>query len=281
MNEPPTSRATRPGPIALQRARNARLLAQAEQLAARDAERRAARDTTFEAAPPDVPSRDAPPHSSSSRIVAVLPANTRNTTPLPEEAQEAFLERLRGVIAGVFTDPVRDNTAPMSEADMAARQDARDGSDAEQAGVWPDYGPELAVIQGASCGTCQGECCTAGGTHAFLREDSITRVRAQLADEGVMASADSLLSLYRDHLPARHYRGSCVYHTTSGCALPRGLRSNLCNRYVCGSLTQLTRTLAASGEREAYVAAADSVHLRRMALVSVDGARTISLRSAS
>jgi hypothetical protein len=266
MSDASRSRADRPGPIAQQRARNARLLAQAEQLAARHAEH----DSTNAVAP----------EGWSSRVVAVLPANTRNTTPLPEASQDAFLERLREVIDRVFREPVRDNAAPMSEADRASRHDAQETPAIEAVADWPDYGPELAAIQGASCGTCRGECCTAGGTHAFLRDDSITRVRAQLADDGAEPSADSLLAIYREHLPARHYRDSCIYHTTTGCALPRSLRSNLCNRYVCGALTQLTRTLAAGGQREAYVAAADSVHLRRMALVSVDGTQALSLRSS-
>ncbi len=204
--------------------------------------------------------------------VILLPANTRNTTELPEDSRDAFLEKLRGTIARAFGEPVRDNDAPMSAEAESARQDA----------LWalPASLPELPEILGASCGTCRGECCTAGGTHGFLHEDSITRVRAHLADDGVVVTADSLEALYASHLPVRHYRGSCVYHTTAGCALPRALRSNLCNRYVCGGLAQLTRALVAADEPVAYVASADSVHLRRVALVSGQGARTLPLSAA-
>ena len=135
-------------------------------------------------------------------------------------------------------------------------------------------------IIGASCGTCRGECCTAGGTHGFLHADSIMRVRAQLTDDGEVVTPESLEARYASHLPARHYRGSCVFHTTAGCNLPRALRSNLCNRYVCGGLAQLTRALVASQQSSAYVAAADSVHLRRVALVTGHGSRAIPLRES-
>ena len=240
-------------PIAAQRARNARLTAQAEGMARADEASQGQRDAL---------------------PVILLPANTRNTTELPEDARAAFLDRLRGTIVRAFGHPVRDNGAPMSAEAESARQDA----------LWalPESLPELPAILGASCGACRGECCTAGGTHGFLHEDSITRVRAQLTEEvgpdGPDAiTPESLEALYAGHLPARHYRGSCVYHTTAGCALPRALRSNLCNRYVCGGLAQLTRALVGAVQATAYVAAADSVHLRRVALVSGQGARALPL----
>ena len=46
--------------------------------------------------------------------VILLPANSRNTTELPEESRDAFLEKLRGTIAEAFLEVVRDNRAPMS-----------------------------------------------------------------------------------------------------------------------------------------------------------------------
>ena len=251
----------REGPIALQRARNARLTAKAEQIAARDLVRQPNPDGAAGLALP----------------VILLPANTRGTELLPESSREDFLLRLRAEIAVAFQDPVRDNSAPMSLEATAAR----DNAIGLTVGAHEVPGAaDLSAMLGASCATCRGECCTAGGTHAFLKEDSLLRVRAQLADEGTPMTAESLETLYASHLPARHYRGSCVFHTTAACALPRSLRSNLCNRYLCGGLTQLTRALEATTQHTAYVAAADSVHLRRMAYLEPTGARSISLRDA-
>ena len=238
---------SRESPIAAQRARNARLTAQAEEIARAD---RVA-------------------HGLPALPVILLPANTRNTTELPDESREAFLDKLRGTIALAFDEAVRDNRAPMSAEAESARQDA--------GWALPASIPAMPDIIGASCGTCRGECCTAGGTHGFLHADSIVRVRAQLTDDGETVTAESLEARYASHLPVRHYRGSCVFHTTAGCNLPRALRSNLCNRYVCGGLAQLTRALVSSQQTSAYVAAADSVHLRRVALVTVDGARRCDL----
>ena len=242
---------SRESPIAAQRARNARLTAQAEALARAD---------RAEHGLPELP-------------VILLPANSRNTTELPEESRDAFLEKLRGTIAEAFSEAVRDNRAPMSAEAVQAREDA--------GWALPASIPAMPDIIGASCGTCRGECCTAGGTHGFLHADSITRVRAQLTDDGETVTPESLEARYASHLPARHYRGSCVFHTTAGCNLPRGLRSNLCNRYVCGGLAQLTRALVSSQQTSAYVAAADSVHLRRLALVTVTGTRAVTLRDVN
>ncbi len=219
--------------------------------------------------------------------LVMLPSNTRDTEPLPPSSREAFLEQLDATIERVFQQPVRDNRGPMSAEAAAARADARDASGSSQT-VRRLSGDDLggaalpitasAALLGAGCATCRGECCTAGGTHAFLREDSLVRVRAQYLEDGHAISAEALSTEYARHLPERHYRGSCIYHTSHGCALPRGLRSNLCNRYVCGGLTQLTRALDASGGQEAYVASADSVHLRRLARITPDRAYGLSLK---
>ncbi len=234
----------REGPIARQRAINARLQSQAAGIVER-------------LGPDAVGARTLP--------VIMLPANTRDTEALPRVSREQFMSGLHRTIARVYEMPVRDNTGDMSEQESAARSDAV-----------PDTSPVL----GASCATCRGECCTAGGTHAFLRDDSLVRVRAQFAEDGMSLTQSELAERYARYLPVRHYRGSCVFHTTSACALPRSMRSNLCNRYVCGGLTQLTRALDATGAQSAYVAAADSSHLRRIARVSAGGAVAVSLKRA-
>lgn len=227
--------------------------------------------------------------------VVMLPANTRDSEPLPLASRAQFLERLRSTIVTAFEQPVRDNSQPMSAQEQAERNDARDASGASQTvRRLTTPGDEVvantvrltesvvasATLLGAGCATCRGECCTAGGTHAFLGQDSVLRVRAQLHADGQTLSEDALLQKYAEQLPARHYRGSCVYHTVQGCGLPRALRSNLCNRYVCGGLTQLTRVLDASGGQEAYVAAADAVHLRRVALITPSHTRLLSLKES-
>ncbi len=221
-------------PIAAQRERNARIREQAESIA---------RAQPLDA-PVPVP-------------VGVVPANTRETTRLPLRTRRVFLDRLARRIRAVYGEP--DSVTP---ADLATMDPA------------PSTQHATASILGRSCATCRGECCTAGGDHAFLREDSLARVRATDPSH----NEQSLIATYTAHLPTRHYRGSCVYHTTVGCALPRTLRANICNRYLCGGLTQLKRALESSESEMAFVAAADSVHLRRMARIDANGTRVISLK---
>lgn len=233
----PGGRALVHHPIAAQRERNARIRAQAEQIAAA---------TSVE--------------YTTTIPVAVVPANTRETTRLPARTRRVFLERLARRIRTTFVVP--NDTAETATISTAVFDTA------------PSETPAAARILDLSCATCRGECCTAGGDHAFLREDSLTRVHAQQPT----LNEDALLATYASHLPTRHYRGSCVYHTTLGCALPRPLRSNLCNRYLCGGLTQLKRALESTEGAVAFVAAADTVHLRRMSLITPSGAKSVAFQ---
>lgn len=195
-------------------------------------------------------------------VVGLIPANTRETARLPASTRRIFLTRLAKHLDTLFATSPTAEAAAMTAHTIAAMDPA------------PSDRADAAAILGLSCGTCRGECCTAGGDHAFLRADSLARVRAQHPE----ASGALLLSSYAAHLPTRHYRGSCVYHTTVGCALPRTMRSNICNRYLCGGLTQLKRALESTESTAAFVGAADSVHLRRAAHIDVRGARPIALK---
>jgi hypothetical protein len=226
------------GPIEQQRARTAGLLAEASAIAADHTLRRDDR-------------RVLP--------VVLLPANPRPIVAMPTAARDAFLAHVERLLETSFTGAPRDNDLPMSSEERASRVNAGDIGGIRESITLSDE------MVAAACATCRGECCTAGGTHAFLRQDSITRVRARLAEAGT-DDAGRMLALYSSYLPPRHYRGSCVYHEEIGCALPRDLRSNLCNRYHCGELTQLERVL---DERRpaAYVGAADGTRLRRLTRV--------------
>jgi hypothetical protein len=236
------------GALAARRARDATLLCEAEQLAA-----------------PHQP----PAHP---RPVVLLPANHRALTPVPPAAREAFRRHLRLQLTRAFAEPL-EQRAPA----MAADTDDPEGPAADSADL--AVGPMLS----AACGTCGGACCMAGGTHAFLKAASLVRVRRDLASDGMPApSAAEIEARYLDALPAAHYHDSCVFHAFAGCTLPRTLRSNLCNRYLCGGLTQLARTTVARSEHAAFVAAVDDGgRLVRLALVTPAGAQPITAAGSS
>ncbi len=239
------------GPIAAQRARTARLQAQADGIAA-------GRMAAHQGDAPPIP-------------VVLVPANTRGLVPLPAAARDGFRAHLATVITEAFARPLRDNTAPMSAQEAGERDDAGET-------LSRDPGLPAHMVQG-SCATCRGSCCTSGGTRAFLTADAVHRVRAQQVTLGERAPAPAAVTaLYVEALPAEHYDSSCVFHARLGCALPRHLRSNLCNRYQCGELTQLSRALQATGATRAFVGAATNDRLERMAAIDVDGIQTIPVQ---
>lgn len=236
------------GPIAAQRARTARLQAQADGIAAG---RRAAH-----------------PGDAAPAPVVLMPANMRGLVPLPAAARDGFRAHLATVVAEAFVRPLRDNAAPMSAQEASERDDAGET-------LSRDPGLPAHMVQG-SCATCRGSCCTAGGTRAFLTADAVHRVRAQRLTLGEHAPAPAVITaLYESALPAEHYEGSCVFHARMGCTLQRTLRSNLCNRYQCGELTQLSRALQATGATRAVVGAATGDRLERMAAVGIEGIEAI------
>jgi hypothetical protein len=236
------------GPIAAQRARTARLQAQADRIAA-------GLVATQQGDTAPIP-------------VVLMPANTRGLVPLPAAARDGFRAHLAMVITEAFVRPLRDNTVPMSTQEAGERDDAGET-------LSRDPGLPAHMVLG-SCATCRGSCCTSGGTRAFLTADAVHRVRAQQVTLGEDAPAPAAITaLYVEALPAEHYDGSCVFHARLGCALPRQLRSNLCNRYQCGELTQLSRALQATGATRAFVGAATGSRLERMAAIGIDGVRDI------
>lgn len=86
----------------------------------------------------------------------------------------------------------------------------------------------------AACATCRGFCCREGGDHAFLDAGTLQRLRVQ---QPALTPHDCL-ELYLAALPERSVVGSCVYHGVQGCALPRELRSDICNDYFCEPLRE-------------------------------------------
>lgn len=82
----------------------------------------------------------------------------------------------------------------------------------------------------ALCKGCQGNCCTTGlGQKAYI--DATTAKRAALhihEDSAVQVALN-----YASYLPEKHVEGSCLFHGPDGCALPRQMRSDICNNYAC------------------------------------------------
>jgi hypothetical protein len=135
--------------------------------------------------------------------------------PLPERRRRAYAAHLDAVIAAALEPSAK----PVASGE--------------------DPGASASTLPARLCGACGGGCCPLGGTRAFLEEATIRRVMA--ADPGLDAAG--VRALYLDHLPPRPVAGSCVNHTRHGCALPRSLRADTCNRWACLPLQALQQGL--------------------------------------
>lgn len=144
-------------------------------------------------------------------LVAQLPVNERPTGPLGETRRAAFAANMAFALDRALAEPDR----PFPET--------------------AEPPPAQAPLIRASCAACLGSCCSAGADHAYLYPDHFRRL---LRDRPGL-TRDQILAEYESRLPALVYQESCVYHTTSGCALPRDLRANLCNTFLCGGLSQM------------------------------------------
>lgn len=188
--------------------------------------------------------------------VALLPANNRALTPLPSAAREAFRTGLQSRLAS-YPEASIDASVPFDDA--AALEGGRD---------------DHSAMMFRGCAACRGHCCTRGGTHAFLSADGL---RAIAARETGGDTGAALHALYAQHLPAMHYEHSCVFHGETGCSLPRSLRSDTCNRYLCGGLAVLRRELVASGAGDAVVGAATWSGLERIAVLDARGVTDVPI----
>lgn len=111
----------------------------------------------------------------------------------------------------------------------------------------------VAQVVAAGCRHCRGSCCMAGGTHAFIDERTLARVRAEQPGLTVRG----IIRAYVDAVAPEAYQGSCVFHGAQGCTLPRPLRAELCNAYYCDGLARLLKDGAA--------------HARTVAIATHDG----------
>jgi hypothetical protein len=92
---------------------------------------------------------------------------------------------------------------------------------------------DMAGVLLSACISCRGDCCRTGGEHAYLTSDSMLAYIDEHPDD----TPDAVIDAYMAFIPSRTIERGCVYQGAKGCALPREMRSNTCNRFYCASLT--------------------------------------------
>lgn len=158
-------------------------------------------------------------HAEQFPVVA-LPRNTRPLGPLPESRKAALRAHVAALYRLVYAEPD---------------------------GVRHWRSPPRLPLAGRACQVCGGACCNEGREEAFLAREAIREFLRRHPE----AKMKDVVAAYAACLPEESYVNSCVYHTAAGCALPREMRSDICNRHLCPSLQ------SAEGLRRAYVVAVD------------------------
>lgn len=88
-------------------------------------------------------------------------------------------------------------------------------------------------LQAQFCSVCQGGCCTNGSNNAYLTSATLLnymRLNPQHRPRHVFEA-------YLERIPNKSFADSCIYHTHTGCNLPRQMRSDICNQFLCSPVT--------------------------------------------
>lgn len=117
--------------------------------------------------------------------------------------------------------------------------------DAPPAGTSLPPESEPRAQAGQLCAGCGGRCCRPGlASHAFVT----SRLLERWVERHPGSAPAHAVQAYLERVPARHVAGSCLFHTDTGCALPRHERSAVCNRFECVGLQEANAALARQPE---------------------------------
>lgn len=157
--------------------------------------------------------------------VSVVPYQSRPAASLPEKRRETLAAQLYDRAERAFSGAL-----PAAPA--------------------PDDAPQPAAVA-LACAVCQGACCASGGDCCgHLSPDDLARQR----EGDPTLTPQALAARYLDHLPAETVIGGCPFHGARGCSLPRTMRSELCNRFLCRGQRLLAEAVAAGAKTSVILA---------------------------
>ncbi len=162
-----------------------------------------------------------PELTNKNTYLLTIPSGLTSVSPLTQERISSYTEHIRNLISQTTQH------ADDAEVPNVIHQEPH----VKTAQLFSEN-PALRTISDRLCGMCQGGCCLAGNNHAYLTVITINRCKATHPD----FSDEEILDLYLSHLSSETIEGACINQTSSGCALPRDLRSDTCNEYYCDSL---------------------------------------------
>lgn len=133
--------------------------------------------------------------------------------------------------------------------------------------------PELLKLLAGACSLCRGDCCRRGGERAYIDTQTIRRYQCDHPE----STPREILAAYLGRVGTRVYAGSCIYHQPDGCALPRDMRSDTCNRYYCPELKAFQQDASEWKTDRAFFAAGSLGVVRAAGFVDQDGVRPVSV----
>ena len=166
--------------------------------------------------------------------LTVIPAATTRLVKPTERRRRALRDHLNALL---------DQTAGWPAPPLTAEEPATTPTPRES---------RLQAVLGQACACCRGFCCEGGGDHAYLKVENLHRYQAAHPDQ----RPRDVLTTYLERVGQRTVEGSCIYHQADGCALPRTLRADLCNRHFCKALVEFQRDLPATGPIRGFFVAA-------------------------
>lgn len=147
--------------------------------------------------------------------VAVVPHQNKPIVKLPEADRKAFEAHLDEIVEAAFARQEEGGAEPVAPVKLLTPS----------------------VDEDAVCGACQGSCCVHGRPHhAFLTKWVIARL---LQDQPGITRAGAK-AYYMDRLPERSVQHNCVYQSETGCTLDRERRGDICNKFQCSQLLEIS-----------------------------------------
>lgn len=167
-------------------------------------------------------SAENPNGKTEKHLVAMVPHTSAPMAEPNPEAVASFEKKLRELVHAAINEPEKDADWPRRPENL------------------PDLATEKELpvfIQG--CTSCRGHCCRQGEDHAFLSVGIMRRYTNQHPEK----TADEVVNDYLQYLPAQSIEDSCVFHTDHGCNMPREMRSDMCNQFICYYLGEIRTSI--------------------------------------
>lgn len=172
----------------------------------------------------------------------------------PERFPLTVIPAVRSPLVPVESERIEALTQHVRKMVEKSHQTVDDSS----MGELPQSAPEQFFIQSA-CTLCEGRCCGNGANAGYIADDTIRRVRRDHPEW----SDSEIIDQYTQRAAGSRVAGSCIYHGAMGCALPRELRSDVCNRHLCGQVVNALAELLDHGQSSFFLIAVDDADVPR------------------